>query len=136
MSTIAGPEQPASTVSQLTAQNRTVEVDGAVLSTKEIDLKRGQQFYYNLRVVAANVPRICDQIPRATCEAALTEAYARGLFPPPSSSNLASVKVMPSKYSGCYEPPVFDVLFDVRGKAQPLEVTVATIPRGFGVCTY
>src|SRR6185295_12033268 len=89
----------------------SVEVDGAVVTTKDIEIKRGQEFYYNLRVVAANVPRICGQIPRAQCEAALTEAYASGLFPPPSSANLTSVRVMPSKYSGCYEPPVFDVLF-------------------------
>lgn len=114
----------------------SVVVDGAVLSTKEIDLKRGQGYYYNLRVVAANVPRVCGEIPRAQCEAALTEAYARGLFPPPSSANLTSVRVRPSRFLPCYEAPGFDVLFDVRGEAQPIEVTVGTIPRGFGVCTY
>jgi len=114
----------------------SVLVNGAVLSTKKIDLKRGQGYYYNLRVVAANVPRVCGEIPRVQCEAALTEAYASGLFPPPSSANLTSVRVRPSRFLPCYEAPGFDVLFDVRGKAQPIEVTVATIPRGFGVCTY
>jgi hypothetical protein len=115
----------------------SVLVDGAVLTMMEVDLKRGQAFYYNLRVLAANVPRVCGAVPRAQCEAAVTEAYARGLFPPPSSANLASVLVRPSTSSGCYDPPVFDVLFDVRGEPQPVEVTVATTRTGkLAVCTY
>lgn len=114
----------------------SVVIDGGVLTTMEINLKRGQDFYYNLRVVAANVPRVCGEIPREQCEAALTEAYASGLFPPPSSANLMSVRVRPSRFLPCYEAPAFDVSFDVRGEPQPIEVTVATIPRGFGVCTY
>lgn len=115
----------------------SVLVNGEVLTTKEIDLKRGQDFYYNLRVLAANVPRVCGEIPRAQCEAAVTEAYASGLFPPPSPANLTSVRVRPSRYLPCYEAPAFDVLFDVRGEPGPIEVTVATTSRGIlAVCTY
>lgn len=115
----------------------SVLVAGAVLTTMEIDLKRGQEFYYNLRVVAATVPRICGEIPRAQCEAAITEAYARGLFPPPSSAELTSVRVRPSRFLPCYEAPAFDVFFDVRDKPEPIEVTVATsgVDR-LSVCTY
>jgi hypothetical protein len=114
-----------------------VLVDGALLTTMDIDLKRGQEFYYNLRVVAAKVPRLCGGMPREQCEEAVTQAYKWGLFPPPSAASLTSVLVRPSIYSACYEPPAFDVLFDVRGEPQPLEVTVATTSRGsLAVCTY
>jgi hypothetical protein len=114
-----------------------VEVNGAALTTMEIAIKRGQAFYYTLRVVARDVPRICGAILREQCEQAITAAYAHGGFTPPSGASLRSVLVRPSTKSGCYEAPVFDVLFDIRDEPDPLEVTVATVPDGRLVaCTY
>lgn len=115
----------------------SVLLDGAVLTTLEIDLKRGQEFWYTLRVLPPTVPRLCGGIPREQCEAAVTAAYADSGYGPPAAASLVSVQVRPSGNSGCYEPPVFDVLFDVRGEQEPLAVTVATTPDGrLLACTY
>lgn len=114
-----------------------MEVDGAVLKTLEIDLHRGQEFWYDLRVLALTVPRDCGDIPAAECEAALTGAYASHGAGGPAAVHVTAVRVRPSRWAGCYEPPVYDVFFDVPDESRVIEVTVGWVREGvFLACTY
>jgi hypothetical protein len=51
--------------------------------------------------------------------------------------HVTSVRVRPSRWAGCYEPPVYDVFFDVPDESRVIEVTVGWLARGvFMACTY
>lgn len=121
----------------------TVRVDGAVLTTRELDVKRGTDFVHNLRVLAPDVPRDCGEITAAECEAAVAESYAWGYFLE-AGQRVTSVRVRPSRYTGgCEpsEPPALDVEFDIHdeagGESRSAEVTLGRTPVGnLFVCTY
>jgi hypothetical protein len=114
-----------------------IVVDGVVQSTLEIDIKRGQQFYYNVRGLPADVPRDCGTVPVELCETAILGAYRNGFFPTPAAVRIAMVRVRPAATSGCYEPPAFDVYFEVRDEPRTVELTVGRVPDGrYLVCTY
>lgn len=117
-------------------------VDGTVLSTQEIDLRRGQEFWFNLRALPADFPIDCGTIPTGQCEAAVAAAYEMDYSGDIPGSRVTSAEVVPSRFSGgCMPPltgvPMLEVLFDVPDESRTIEVTVAPRPDGrFGVCTY
>lgn len=118
-----------------------LEVGGVVLKTLQIDLKLGQAFYYNVRVLQPDVPVDCGEVSAAECRAAVEAAYAQpqgdGL---PATRHVTAVRVRPSHYTGgCQpvEPPLFDVTFDIREEPGTVEVTLGARPDGrLYYCTY
>jgi hypothetical protein len=117
----------------------SVVIDGEVLNTKDIEIARGQDFVWNLKVVAADVPRDCGEYAAAECEAIITEAYAWGFYIyDPDQQVVRSVTVRPTRYGSCDGSAAvakYDVAFDVLN-ARLLEITVAENQGRLHVCTY
>lgn len=117
----------------------SVVIDGEVLNSKEIEIARGQDFVWNLKVVLADVPRDCGVYGAAQCEAIITEAYAWGFYIyAPDQQVIKSVTVRPTRFSGCDGSAAvakYDVAFDVLN-ARVIEITVAELGGRLYVCTY
>jgi hypothetical protein len=118
-----------------------LEVDGVVLKTREIDLKRGQEFYYSVRALAPGVPRDCGNVAAEACAAAVAAAYEQPQGNgTPAALHVTSVRVRPSRFTGgCrpFDPPVYDVSFDFLEEPGTMEVTLGARPDGrLYYCTY
>ena len=117
-----------------------LEVDGEILATMQIELVRGQEFYYFLRALHPDIPRDCGEFQVDECEAAIAEAYEtpQGAGSP-AASRVTSVRVRPSPYvGGCQpnDPPVYLVTFEVRDEPKR-DVTLGRTPEGrLYYCTY
>lgn len=116
-------------------------VDDVVLSRQEIDLMRGQEFWFNLRALPRDFTFDCGSIPAEECNAAVEAAYTKDYSGYAASTRVTSAQVIPSGAGGCMPPlvgvPVLDVLFDGPDLPRTIEITVAPRPDGlFGVCTY
>lgn len=112
-------------------------VGGEVLTSKVVDVKRGQRWVHNLRVLSPDVPRDCGTVNATDCEAAIAEAYAWGLFIE-SGQDLRSVEVRHTKYGACDGnlDNRWDLTFEVRPVGN-IEVTVGVLKHGgLAVCTY
>ena len=80
----------------------------------------------------------CENVPTAVCEAAHEEAVTHGLFLESSEQVLAAL-VRHTEYRFCdgSAEPLFDVSFQLRGRSEPLVVTVGrTDAANLVVCTY
>jgi hypothetical protein len=89
----------------------SVLVDGVVLASDELDLERGEDRIVFLRVLPPDVPRDCGGLPEATCEPAITAAYAHGLFLQ-GDTTVSAVSVRTSEVMSCdmLITPEFDVI--------------------------
>jgi hypothetical protein len=123
-----------------------LEVAGKVLKTLEIELERGQEFWFNVRALAPSVPIDCGDVVIADCHAAAAAAYAQGYGPSNTATfHVVSVRVQASKDQGGCVPNadrVFDVRFGVREDPYSIEDTVAhhvsgmEWAGGMELCTY
>ncbi len=83
-------------------------------------------------------PLTCEGVPRAECEAAHREAVSHGLFLDDHEQVITAV-VRPTEYRLCTQDddPLFDVSFQLRGRSEPVVVTVGEAAGGrLSVCTY
>jgi len=80
----------------------------------------------------------CEDVPTGECEAAHEQAVTNGLFLNSGEQVLAAL-VRPTEYRFCdgSAEPLFDVSFQLKGRSEPLVVTVGkTDAASLVVCTY
>jgi hypothetical protein len=80
----------------------------------------------------------CEGVPAAVCEAAYEEAVSHGLFLNDTEEVVHAV-VRPTRASTCNQgdEPILDVSFDIKGRSEPVTVTIAQSRVGRPVvCTY
>jgi hypothetical protein len=80
----------------------------------------------------------CEDVPEAACRAAHDEAVTNGLFLD-DGEQIVAAHVRPTESRICpgLDEALYDVSFDLRGRSQPLVVTIGTRDAGgLGVCTY